>query len=535
MRYPTQPNRAPEVILPPPPSSPRGVQLSLPAAMPEEEGQVRGAAPRGVRAVANHNGVTTGLGDHGGLSNHDGLRAGGTLAHVEAVMGSLGESMRMRHESTAPMPTPRRASTARTSDSSVFALPASRPSLDAAAARGDALLAAERANTRARRISSFPKPLSDATTAESAKLSAEGALAAPAVPREARSSGFAPLGAVARDFAESQPEDASLHVGVRNALVTCLKLQANETFVLVAQRRHEPLAGMFVREAQRLGAHVVAFLVDRARAHNEAFVHRLTSELRKADASILLASGNELPATMRRRVIEAGGPRRRHAHMVGITDRTMRQSMRTDYADVHRLGERVLRELRSESFIRVQNDLGTDLRIQGHRRHRWHNESGVLNGPGWTNLPAGEVSTTPEEVEGVVVLEGGMWFPDGSLVQRPRRIELHFERSRLTRVEGLDLDDVRALLDGLDVCPDGRRVGQVAFGTNTGVLASSGDLLQDLKMPGVNLTLGNTLADLTGASWASPVELPILVRRADVSVDGRMLMQRGRYRSQLLA
>src|SRR5690606_18089053 len=108
-----------------------------------------------------------------------------------------------------------------------------------------------------------------------------------------------------------------------------------------------------------------------------------------------------------------------------------------------------------------------------------------------------------------------------------------FAGGELVDFEGRDLEEGRALAEAVESAPNGLRVGQVGFGTNTGVLTSIGSLLQDLKMPGFHVTLGYTCNELTGATWTSPIEVPLLVRRPDVLLDDTPLMVRGRYGNQL--
>ncbi len=77
--------------------------------------------------------------------------------------------------------------------------------------------------------------------------------------------------------------------------------------------------------------------------------------------------------------------------------------------------------------------------------------------------------------------------------------------------------------------PDLTRVGNVGFGTNVGLLTFVGTLLQDVAVPGAHITLGRSLGDLAGDGWTSDENVALLVRRADVAVDGTPLLVRSRY------
>jgi leucyl aminopeptidase (aminopeptidase T) len=165
---------------------------------------------------------------------------------------------------------------------------------------------------------------------------------------------------------------------------------------------------------------------------------------------------------------------------------------------------------------------------------RWHHESGILRSAGWINLPSGEITTSPADVEGVLVPDGGVWsVADGDL-PRATRLKFVVRAGRLVDVEGRDDDTRKQILAILDRDGNGRRVGQFGFGTNLAVLTPVGSLLQDQKMPGVHLGFGEPYGALTGAKWKSTVEMPTVVRRPDVTVDGQPVMVRGKYVPDLL-
>jgi leucyl aminopeptidase (aminopeptidase T) len=270
---------------------------------------------------------------------------------------------------------------------------------------------------------------------------------------------------------------------------------------------------------------VSAFVVGEDHARNDGFNARLSARLDDVDASVLVATVGGLPAEFRRRLLQTG-PRRRHAHMVGITDAMMQQSMRADYDEVHAIGERLRARFTPECSLKVETTAGTNLVVRTHPQHKWHNASGLLRGPGWANLPGGEVFTTPLTVDGLLVPDGGAFLPGGEDLSRGGRLRLRFARGILIQVEGPGAD---AFEDALRDTTNAMRVGQVGFGTNTSLLTSVGSLLQDLKMPGLHLSLGYTCGELTGATWTSAMEIPLLMRRPDVVLDETPLMVRGRY------
>lgn len=323
--------------------------------------------------------------------------------------------------------------------------------------------------------------------------------------------------------------DPSILEGARNALHTCLGLDAEEHLILIVEAGHEALGAGFLAAADELGARSEIIGVDARRAAFVPFVEDTVERLAMADVSLFIGSIDGLPAAFRHAIVDADGPKRRHGHMPGLTLGMMQQSMRTDYHEVRALTERLLERLTGETTMRVRSPRGTDLTVRCGRLTTWHGEHGVLREPGWTNLPAGELLTSPASVDGVLVPDGGAWDAHAQPVKNADRLRIVIEGGAVSTIEGGAGTDPEALLAQLDATPNLRRIGQVALGTNIGVVAAVGNVLQDLKMPGFHASLGHTRPEHTGASWSCPVEIPLLVRRADVDVDGTPVLRNGRF------
>ena len=333
----------------------------------------------------------------------------------------------------------------------------------------------------------------------------------------------------AHDALLDTPKDASLMPGARNALANALGLEPGQSFVLLTEAGYEDVASALLRAANELGLHTRTFMLDPETCERELFVERIIGELEEADASALVASRTGLPPRFRQSIVSVRG-QRRHAHMVGVSPSMMRQSMRADYQEMHRLGERLIARLSKASEIVVKSGLNEELILRPDPTHRWYNGSGLLRSPGFTNLPAGEVSTCPATVDGSICPDGGVWLPKGPV--RGPRTSLQFRDGRVVGIEGSARDDILEALGGDE---NGRRVGQMCFGTNVNVLTPIGAMLQDSKIPGFHLILGYSCPEHTGATWNSRVMVPMLVRRADVVVDGKPLLVRGRYARELLS
>lgn len=322
---------------------------------------------------------------------------------------------------------------------------------------------------------------------------------------------------------------AAIAAGAKNAVEKCLGIRAKERVVVVTHRGEVAvLAAAFLQAAIDVGAEAEAFVVGPNEAYDARYVEALLAHVARADASLLVSAiEGGLPVDLRRRIVETEGTQRRHGHLIGVTAAMMSQAMRADYDEVERVSQWLAGKLVPGKPIVVTAPGGTELQITMSPSTKVVVASGLLRGPGWTNLPGGEVFGVPQSVEGTLVPDGGLWLPEGTELPHAVRMKIVFEKGEVARLEGASEPCAR-LEAALQASTRGRRVGQVGYGTNTGVLAPIGALLQDLKLPGCHLTLGHTCPEVTGASWDSDVEIPMLVRRTTVTIAGETVIQAGK-------
>ncbi len=338
---------------------------------------------------------------------------------------------------------------------------------------------------------------------------------------------------VPRRTISAPPPDAAIAIGAKNAVETCLGIRPKETVVIVTHRGEvAPIGAALLEAATNAGATVEAFVVGANEAADPRFVSMLVAHVANADASILVsAMEGGLPTDLRRRLVEVGTTQRRHGHMIGITAAMMSQAMRADYAEIERVSAWLAKKLTPTAKVHATTTSGTDLELTMEPSANVVVASGVLHGPGWTNLPGGEVYGVPAGVDGTLVPDGGIWLPEGTELPLAFRTRIVFERGEVVRLEGASEPCAR-LEAALQASNGGRRVGQVGFGTNTGVVAPIGALLQDLKLPGFHLSLGHTCPEVTNATWDSDVEIPLLTRRATVTIDGVPVLSAGKFPSE---
>jgi leucyl aminopeptidase (aminopeptidase T) len=217
--------------------------------------------------------------------------------------------------------------------------------------------------------------------------------------------------------------------------------------------------------------------------------------------------------------------------MVGVTPQIMMQGMRADYRLVDRLSTRLCERMRTASSLRVTTRKGTELSATFDPRLAWVKTSGLISPKYWSNLPAGEVFTTPASVDGVFVCNGtaGDYFGPkyGDLSSTPLILRIAKGRLIEARCDRRDLEEEFWQYCHTDANSD--RVGELAFGTNLALDRMIGVLLQDEKIPGVHLAFGDPYGSQTGADWKSRTHVDVLTRDCDVWIDDEQVVANGRY------
>jgi leucyl aminopeptidase (aminopeptidase T) len=327
--------------------------------------------------------------------------------------------------------------------------------------------------------------------------------------------------------------DPEFRAGARSAVFTCLRVEPGERTVLIADRGSLPIAAAIHEQLLAAGARVETFVLEEeAERPLQALPERIARSLASASVSCFTAGAQ--PGELRARIAMTAIVNQRgirHAHMVNISPRIMREGMRADYRKVDALSTWVLERVRGARELTASTPAGTRLRASFSPAIRWIKTSGIIQRDKWGNLPGGEVFTAPARVDGTFVVDGvlGDWLAPryGNLQEHPLTVEI--EDSRITSVRC----DRRDILDDF-VCytaTDGNsnRVGELALGTNLAVRDVIGEILQDEKIPGLHLAFGHPYAEHTGADWRSSTHIDVVGRRFDVEVDGAPIMRDSRF------
>jgi len=330
----------------------------------------------------------------------------------------------------------------------------------------------------------------------------------------------------------------ALSEGAHNAVNVCLAVKPGERVALVADEKSAEVAASLAAALEDADATPDKLLIERvARRPLQDPPREVLDALERADAGILCIhpQQGELPARM---AIVATIERRaiRYAHMVGVTAEIMQQGMRADYRMVDRLSARLCDRMHTAASLRVETPFGTSLVAHFDPSLAWVKTSGIISTRYWSNLPAGEVFTTPASVDGIFVCNGtaGDYFGPkyGDLSATPLTLEIRAGRLASAHCPRPDLE--REFWEYCHTDAGSDRVGELAFGTNLALHEMIGVLLQDEKVPGVHLAFGDPYGSQTGADWKSRTHIDVLTRDCDVWIDDEQVIARGRYQLGVL-
>jgi aminopeptidase len=321
--------------------------------------------------------------------------------------------------------------------------------------------------------------------------------------------------------------------GARNAVDVCLAIKPDEIVALIADRSSTEVAASLAQALTEAGARTRSVLIEEVATRPLVEAPReVLDALNEADAGILCVQPQEGELGARMAIVAAVERRAiRYAHMVGVTPEIMRQGMRADYQLVDRLSTRLCERMRTTRTLRVRTAAGTSLTASFDPALAWIKTSGLISTRYWSNLPAGEVFTTPASVDGVFVCNGtaGDYFglKYGDLSSTPLTLEI--AAGRLTRAHCARPQLEQEFWQYCHSDENSDRVGELAFGTNLALDGMIGILLQDEKIPGVHLAFGDPYGSQTGAKWKSRTHIDVLTRECDVWIDDDQVMSRGKY------
>jgi aminopeptidase len=331
---------------------------------------------------------------------------------------------------------------------------------------------------------------------------------------------------------------SELMAGAKNAVEVCLGVSPGEPVAVIADEVSRSVAASLEQALEQRGARFSGLLLEDfgPRPMKEAPAPVLEA-LETADVGVLCMTPQPGELTARMAIVKVVERRQiRYAHMIGVTPEIMQQGMRTDYRKVDELSDRLRERMLHAEILTVKTEAGTSFRAHFNRQLDWVKTSGLISPRYWSNLPAGEVFTTPETVDGTFVCDAtaGDYFNGkyGDLQKTP--LVLKIEGGRLVHAQCPRKDLEEEFWNYCHTDENSDRVGELAFGTNLGLSQMIGILLQDEKFPGVHIAFGDPYGSQTHANWKSRTHVDVLTRNCDVWIDQDRVIEKGRYQLEHL-
>ena len=326
---------------------------------------------------------------------------------------------------------------------------------------------------------------------------------------------------------------SELMPGAKNAVEVCLGVRAGEKVVVIADEVSRGVAASLEQALEEQGARFTGLLLEDFGPRPMTVAPEPVLEaLEKTDVGALCMTPQPGELGARMAIVRVVERRQiRYAHMVGVTPEIMQQGMRADYRKVDELSERLRERMQRAERLTVKTDAGTSFSAHFDQRLDWVKTSGLISPRYWSNLPAGEVFTTPATVDGTFVCDAtaGDYFNGkyGDLQATPLVMEI--EHGRLVGVDCPRKDLEEEFWKYCHTDENSDRVGELAFGTNLGLSRMIGILLQDEKFPGVHIAFGDPYGSQTHANWKSRTHVDVLTRNCDVWIDEDQVIEKGHY------
>src|SRR5580765_3988580 len=242
------------------------------------------------------------------------------------------------------------------------------------------------------------------------------------------------------------PRQTELMPGAHNAVETCLAVCPGEHVALIADEASRAVAASIAAALEDQKASCVGLLLeDFGPRPMTVAPPGVLQALETADVGVLCMSPQPGELAARMAIVRVVERRQiRYAHMVGVTPEIMRQGMRADYRMVDRLSDKLRERMLRAETLTVKTDAGTSFSAHFDRHLDWVKTSGLISPRYWSNLPAGEVFTTPGTVDGRFVCDAtaGDYFNGkyGDLKETPLVLEIIGGRLVHVECERKDLE-----------------------------------------------------------------------------------------------
>jgi leucyl aminopeptidase (aminopeptidase T) len=304
---------------------------------------------------------------------------------------------------------------------------------------------------------------------------------------------------------------------VETTLRRCLAVTAGEDVLVIVDPAKQEIGEALREGAARLGADAALVVMDERTDHGTEPAAPVAAAMAACDVFIAPTVKSLSHTVARRRACDAGA---RGATMPGVNGEMLARVMAIDFEQMAARSYAVAQLLSRASSAQISCPDGTDLTLNLTGRDGAADDGDLTARGAFGNLPAGEGFISPVDAAGTVVPASLAGF--GLARVRP---VLTIEDGRLTTATGEAGDALLSLLEPYGEL--GHNVAELGVGTNESATLT-GDVLEDEKVLGsVHIAFGASAG--LGGSVSVPIHLDVVVVNASLTVDGRPVLDAGRY------
>ncbi|MFX1435493.1 MAG: aminopeptidase [Promethearchaeota archaeon] len=325
----------------------------------------------------------------------------------------------------------------------------------------------------------------------------------------------------------------------KNIVEICSRLMPSETATIVTDKETINIGELIKNFAENITKEVnFHVLEDYAERPLTTIPKKIKSDVGKSDVLYFAArsKSGELHR-FRGPLVTLATSRGREIHMPNINDKIIQTGMQADYYKIASLTFSIMSFATISKSARVETPVGTNVKVSFSDKLRWVPDTGLLWYKGmWGNLPAGEAYTCPDNVEGVMVVDGtlGDFFNEkyGDLNETPASIPITNSRADVENITCENQELLSEFKQYLKQDDNANRVGEFACGTNISLENLVGNLLQDEKFPGVHIAFGSPIPQQTGANWTSIGHVDGIMKKCSLWFDDKKILEDGRFIDQ---
>lgn len=297
----------------------------------------------------------------------------------------------------------------------------------------------------------------------------------------------------------------------------CLQVKVGEDVVVVVDEATRPIGEALRAEASSVGADAVLAMMDERMTHGTEPPQTVAAALRECDVFIAPTSKSISHTEARRRATEAGA---RGATMPGVTEEMLARVMAVEFDGMARRSNAIAQLLSKGKVAHLSCPRGTHLTVELDDREGIADDGDLTTPGAFGNLPCGEGFISPTGGEGRVLASslGGLGLSEESAT-------LTVHDGRIVSAQGGLGSE---FFDRLKAHGDpGTNLAELGVGTNDRARLT-GNMLEDEKMLGtIHVAFGASAG--IGGNVSVPIHLDVVVLDASLDVDGRPVLDQGRY------